>query len=69
MINKYISFFYKTLNESIKYDKCCICLEDKCDYLTPCNHMFHIDCIIKNININKDNRCPLCRKEIKYKDF
>ena len=65
MINKYISFFYTTLSDNLKNDKCSICLESSCDYILPCNHIYHETCIIKWIERQNKITCPLCRKEYK----
>ena len=63
MINKYISFFYNTFNENIKDDKCSICLESTCNYLLPCNHIYHQHCFLEWITRQNKIICPLCRKE------
>ena len=46
---------------------CCICLEilDKDNEIVSldCKHMFHYNCLV---NV-KNNKCPLCRKEISDK--
>ncbi len=44
---------------------CPICLspessEEQCYTLSPCNHKFHVDCIIKSLRIN-GKECPYCR--------
>lgn len=53
--------------ENIDEEKCSICLEilAKHNYpkKTPCNHLYHKDCINQWINNNK-NTCPLCRKKL-----
>lgn len=42
--------------------ECLICTEKNCDYKTPCNHLFHEECVTGWI---KDyNSCPICRKAI-----
>lgn len=44
---------------------CPICLSDdqsNCHILEPCNHKFHVNCIIKSLRIN-GSKCPLCRGE------
>ena len=48
-------------------ETCCICLDNIidvsiCSYcrLSPCNHIFHKDCIIQSLRKNGP-RCPLCR--------
>ncbi|KAF8411084.1 hypothetical protein HHK36_003623 [Tetracentron sinense] len=42
---------------------CAICLDDFVPYqevmVTPCNHMFHEDCIVPWLTGN--SRCPICR--------
>ena len=48
---------------------CSICLEDIKALPTTklsCNHYFHINCI--NIWKEKNNKCPICRKEINTKE-
>ena len=45
-------------------ENCCICLEDEPGVwvqLNPCDHKIHKICYEKT----KDNKCPLCRTEIK----
>ena len=53
-----------------KESVCPICLEQidiKSNvYLTICGHLFHNDCINKNLEYS--NRCPTCRKIIFYND-
>ena len=50
----------------INKDKCPICLEAiiKDKVTTKCGHIYHKDCILKSININK--KCPYCRQVVKF---
>nr|GFC97908.1 zinc finger, RING/FYVE/PHD-type [Tanacetum cinerariifolium] len=45
------------------YNKCVICLEDfepkEVVTVTPCNHIFHEDCILPWVKSH--GRCPVCR--------
>ena len=46
--------------------RCAICLEDferEEVVVTPCNHMFHEECIIPWVNGN--DQCPVCRSAIR----
>ena len=48
-------------------ENCSICmlsLRSNIPVKTSCNHIFHNECIMKNINVYKNNKCPLCRTEI-----
>jgi hypothetical protein len=49
-----------------KIDECSICLEDyKIDemvIMTSCHHKYHIDCILKWYEKNRD--CPICRNTL-----
>lgn len=29
--------------------------------LNPCDHRFHLNCVVKWFKISKSNKCPLCR--------
>lgn len=46
--------------------RCAVCLEDfereESVMLTPCNHMFHQDCIVPWVKSN--GQCPVCRFSI-----
>ena len=44
---------------------CCNCeiLFNESKVITPCNHLFHIDCLLEY----KDNKCPVCLSEYKIK--
>ena len=61
---------YKTINdvehECIEQEKeCSICLEVinfGTEITTPCNHIFHRECLSQNFN-NSSN-CPLCRTDV-----
>jgi len=52
-------------------EACCICVEDftkdsECRE-TPCNHIFHDDCLMKWVETKlAAPDCPFCRAEIKY---
>jgi hypothetical protein len=37
---------------------CSICLEDKCNIITRCGHLYHFECL--NIWVTKVRKCPLC---------
>ena len=57
--------------QSISDDKinCCICLDDVSNeesYMTDCKHSWCIECN-KNLNKNKINKCPICKKVFKNK--
>ena len=57
--------------QSVSDDKinCCICLDDvsnKESYMTDCKHSWCIECN-KNLNKNKINNCPICKKVFKNK--
>ena len=47
---------------------CTICLEDKVVEekiaRLKCKHLFHLDCLIKWMEISK--MCPLCREEVEH---
>lgn len=47
-------------------EECAICKENEPNrwYELECGHVFHMNCIKKV----KNNKCPLCRKEIKVKN-
>jgi hypothetical protein len=44
--------------------ECKICLENKIEVITPCNHHFCKDCIYRWYEIKKT--CPICRTEITF---
>lgn len=53
---------YETDNIGSSNDEtCCICLDNKCDVVTKCNHTFCYECLSKNYE-KKDQKCPLCRQ-------
>ena len=57
--------------QSVSDDKinCCICLDDvsnKDSYMTDCKHSWCMECN-KNLNKNKINNCPICKKVFKNK--
>jgi Ring finger domain/CHY zinc finger len=59
----------KTLHKCVLlHDDCSICLSPFLDRLdvtvTPCQHVFHRDCLIKVFEENAGN-CPLCRKNLR----
>jgi hypothetical protein len=45
-------------------DDCSICLTpmsvDSALLNTACNHLFHFDCLTKNMQVSLNNECPLC---------
>lgn len=46
-------------------EECSICfeyLQASAIFTTSCNHRFHYQCIV--LNMEKSNECPICRKEI-----
>ena len=72
IISKRLSLFYKDtdryhVNEKKKEDedtkRCAICLDDfesrEQVLITPCNHMFHEDCIVPWVRSH--GQCPVCR--------
>ena len=66
-IHKQLSASEITEQQADDHGNCAICLEDyKEDNIiekTPCNHIFHSDCLI--YWIDKDNvTCPLCRANL-----
>ena len=59
--NHYASKF----NSTMKYDQCCICLDDFQDDVSTvlvlhCGHIFHNSCI--NEWLSSKDSCPICRK-------
>lgn len=59
-IDLYI-LYKENIDISIKDDELCsICLTNKMDSITSCNHFFCYDCIHKWYS--KNNTCPLCRQ-------
>ena len=57
------------VTEYNKNDLCPICLEDygteQAIFKTPCNHMFHNNCLNKYCERNQGNVvCPVCRSDI-----
>jgi hypothetical protein len=47
-------------------DKCIICLGDLKGYAYKliCDHLYHEECIVRWLNENTNNNCPICRKPI-----
>ena len=46
---------------------CPICLQeldDKDIYKTPCNHDFHLQCLLNGIFCSSNTACPLCRSQL-----
>ena len=41
--------------------ECCVCLEDKYVFTTPCKHLLCVNCLIKL----KKLECPYCRSKLK----
>ena len=70
-------YSYVTESVDISLEKeCCICLEDIIDedLILPCNHRYHISCIIKwtvtQIKRNgpsSSTKCPYCKSTYNYK--
>lgn len=67
-----VSLYYRDLNRDLNYNvnkgheegkRCAICLEDfearDEVMLTPCNHMFHEECIVPWVK--NHGQCPICR--------
>ena len=58
----------KVTNLEDNNKRCIICLEDFRNnenvYKLPCKHIFHIHCL--NEEIKSRQKCPICRKELKY---
>ena len=58
------------LEKNLKYEKCCICLEEfksQCRlHVTKCGHHFHPKCLRGLIQKKRMNnyKCPVCRTEI-----
>ena len=40
--------------------ECCVCLEKKYVFSTPCNHNLCVNCLIKI----KKLECPMCRRKL-----
>jgi hypothetical protein len=40
--------------------ECCVCLDDKYVFTTPCKHLLCVNCLIKI----KKLECPYCRKKL-----
>tara|TARA_B100001758_G_C17870173_1_gene333432 strand:+ start:276 stop:491 length:216 start_codon:yes stop_codon:yes gene_type:complete len=40
--------------------ECCVCLEDKYVFKTPCKHLLCVNCLIKL----KKLECPYCRNKL-----
>lgn len=40
---------------------CLICRDESSDFLTRCNHHFHLDCLHYWFTKQKNEECPLCR--------
>lgn len=55
------------LNSNQTQQECSICLEsnekDNCFGKLPCNHIFHVTCILQWVNKN-NKTCPICRVPI-----
>lgn len=49
--------------------ECSICLEYLRDNVThtPCNHLFHKDCLDKHLSMDFTSRCPYCRTVLQNK--
>lgn len=44
--------------------ECCICFDDRTDWVLPCAHKFHERCIVEWVRRGPSNSCPLCRARI-----
>src|SRR5689334_10319850 len=63
MINMSNDLKKETIGNKDTDNKCCICMDDEnIENMrkTPCNHMFHLECL-KQLTRPK---CPLCNKNI-----
>ena len=47
-------------------DECSICMDNKCNVITKCNHQFCLQCLAENCARSKD--CPVCRQHINIVD-
>ena len=47
-------------------DECSICMNNKCNIITKCNHQFCLQCLEENYKKSKD--CPVCRQQIDIVD-
>ena len=55
------------IKKKYKDEKCSICLEeiDGNISITKCHHIFHYNCIAKNIKNYEKTECPICRCDLK----
>ncbi|EAL63952.1 anaphase promoting complex subunit 11 [Dictyostelium discoideum AX4] len=53
------------------FDGCCVDCKIPGDDCPPvwgvCNHAFHMHCILKWLNANELQQCPMCRSEWRFK--
>ena len=56
---EYYEFLFKTL----QFKTCCICNINGPNYITRCNHLFHLSCLSFKYHHNP-GECPECRQEI-----
>lgn len=43
---------------------CAVCLREKPDVITLCNHVFHKRCLAQALEVG--SRCPICRRHVKH---
>jgi hypothetical protein len=68
-----LNCFNGLIIEGIEFDdindkKCCVCSNFTLTY-TNCNHRYCNRCRSKNIEITKKDLCPMCRTDLKYRDY
>ena len=62
------NFNFSIMAENAEDPLCTICREnirgaEAEEWVTPCNHSFHVPCILKNIQ-SEHEKCPNCREDI-----
>ena len=67
----YLYFFIKKFTKLFSFnfnidEDCPICLENKCEVYLPCNHCFHLRCILTWFKTSKSINCPFCRNQYNY---
>lgn len=68
-----LSCFNGLIIEGVEFDdindkKCCVCSNLTLTY-TKCNHRYCYRCRSKNIEITKKDLCPMCRTDLKYRNY